>query len=576
MRLMMLLLAGQVQVAPPIPPPPPPSELIPRLIEQTGELTIEGEVRRTDNGDPLGDVQVTLTAPSASPQTPGAQLNVMTDSTGRFVFQKLPPAGGYTVQATKENHFAPPQDGRASPSAIKVVTLSPLQKVLKVTLNLIPGGTITGTVRDINGQPASNVDVMALKLAYRNGARWLQPIKTMPSDDRGIFRLWGLPPGEFYLRANPGSDGARGGGGTSGTYYPGVENPEIATLIKLKSGDETLADLQMRSGRTMRISGKFLNTIPELAEEPMGYLLMPRETDRIDEGNGGDLMQNQARGRTDGSFEIIATRPGLYDLMPVSPLRRDPTAPPVPITPGSPMYFTGRTPIEVGNRDVENLTVAITRGVDVNVHVSLRSVSTPLVANLRLGLRPADEVSTALTGFLARGQPIPADGNLTFRSVPSGRYTLTTNAGVAFLPPSGMYLADLRQASVSVYDHGIINVNKDPADPVEVIFAGRGGTITGNVETDGKPAESGRITLIPQGPRRSNALLYKRAGFSAGRFVLLDIPPGDYKIYAWKDLPADADENATFMAPYESQGRAVSIRAGGSTANITLPLIVEK
>jgi hypothetical protein len=81
------------------------------------------------------------------------------------------------------------------------------------------------------------------------------------------------------------------------------------------------------------------------------------------------------------------------------------------------------------------------------------------------------------------------------------------------------------------------------------------------------------VSLIPEGIRRENLLLYKRASLTDGRFAMTDLPPGNYKLYAWEDLPTGADENAEFMGQYEQRGRTVVVRAGMAAPDVALPLI---
>ena len=137
----------------------------------------------------------------------------------------------------------------------------------------------------------------------------------------------------------------------------------------------------------------------------------------------------------------------------------------------------------------------------------------------------------------------------------------------------GVYISDIRQGARSVYDQGVITVSKDVAEPVEVVLSADGGRIDGTVEGADKSSSTARVSLIPEGSRRDNLLLHKRASLVEGRFVLTDIPVGSYKLYSWEALPAGADENAEFMATYEPRGRLVTVRAGVAVPDIALPLI---
>ena len=137
----------------------------------------------------------------------------------------------------------------------------------------------------------------------------------------------------------------------------------------------------------------------------------------------------------------------------------------------------------------------------------------------------------------------------------------------------GVYISDIRQGARSVYDQGVITVSKDVAEPVEVVLSADGGRIDGTVEGADKSSSTARVSLIPEGSRRDNLLLYRRASLVQGRFVLTDIPPGNYKLFAWEDLPVGADENSEFMSAYETRGRAVTVRAGAAVSDMALPLI---
>jgi len=53
----------------------------------------------------------------------------------------------------------------------------------------------------------------------------------------------------------------------------------------------------------------------------------------------------------------------------------------------------------------------------------------------------------------------------------------------------------------------------------------------------------------------------------------IDVPPGDYKLFAWETLPTGADASAEFMSPYEERGRFITITAGSTLSDISLPLI---
>jgi hypothetical protein len=79
--------------------------------------------------------------------------------------------------------------------------------------------------------------------------------------------------------------------------------------------------------------------------------------------------------------------------------------------------------------------------------------------------------------------------------------------------------------------------------------------------------------VVPPAARRQNAVLFRtyRTSFN-GEFLLNNVAPGDYKLFAWESLPNSAYLNPAFMARYESLGQSVTITAGGNL-NLELKLI---
>jgi uncharacterized protein (TIGR03435 family) len=542
-------------------PPPPPTPLPIRIgggggvgggggaIPTTGSASIEGLVRRLDNSEPLPAALVTLLG---LPDRTGAllQREAYTDASGKFVFEKLPPST-YTVRVTPNNFFAP----TGTPTATASVPVTDGQKVSNVTFGLVPGGVIHGVIRDAGGRPQANLTARAMRVTYRDGRRILEPAKSVQSDDRGEFRLFYIPPGEYYVRA----DGRVTGDPVLG-YYPGGREAASATVVRVRGGDEFTANLQVLSAKLFRISGTVVNPIPELADEPRGFVLMPRDL-RFDDGTAAVVLPNLISNKP-GSFEISAL-PGSYDLMPAGPIRAG-----APIGAGNPHYYTGRVAVEVRDRDVEGVTVTITRGIDVSVQVNASAAPSLSLSNVRLGLRPVDALPSVLTNNNLGPGPLSADGKIEFRAVPEGKYALVIPGAAP-----GVSISDIRQGARSVLDQGVITVGKDGAEPIVVVLSSDGGRVEGSVEGADRTSATTRVSLVPEGTRRENLLLYKRAPLVEGRFTFTDVTPGLYRLFAWDDLPTGADENVEFMATYESRGRAVTVRSGAPVTDAVLSFI---
>jgi hypothetical protein len=153
---------------------------------------IQGTVVENQTGHPLARSLVAL-EPVAG--TPGAPLSVRTNAYGGFKFSLLP-AGAYLITASRTG-FASVQYGQKQwkSSGVPVVVSDDDSPAL--TIRLPRFGSITGTVLDENDVGLPEYEV----LAYRN-TRPPQLVTRAKSDDRGIYRLYGLKPGSYLVRSS--------------------------------------------------------------------------------------------------------------------------------------------------------------------------------------------------------------------------------------------------------------------------------------------------------------------------------------------------------------------------------------
>lgn len=141
--------------------------------------------------------------------------------------------------------------------------------------------------------------------------------------------------------------------------------------------------------------------------------------------------------------------------------------------------------------------------------------------------------------------------------MPQGDYRLRPQ-----ILPAGYSIVDVRQGGRSVAAEAI-SVGAGPAEPVEVILSRMGGKVDVTIESSpGKAPAASSVSLVPVGGRFGNPLFYQRKAAASGKATFDSVAPGEYRLHAWEVLPAGADENAEFMARYESRGRLVTVRPG--------------
>ena len=194
-----------------------------------------------------------------------------TDEQGRFELKELV-GGRYTVTASKGG-FVSLQYGQRRPSERGTpVDLPAGQTLEKVVIGLPRGSVIAGRIVDEFGEPLTGAQVMVQRYTYVNGVRQLrQAGQGDRTDDQGAFRVFGLPPGEYYVSATLRDD--RGprfnndddvpSSGYAPTYYPGTTSAAGAQRVTVNLGEEvggvtfglTLVPLARVSGRVVGPAG---------------------------------------------------------------------------------------------------------------------------------------------------------------------------------------------------------------------------------------------------------------------------------------------------------------------------------
>jgi hypothetical protein len=440
----------------------------------------------------------------------------------------------------------------------------------EVPLAMVQGAIIGGRVYDPTGAVVSNMTVQAYSVAYQTGFSLLQTTVTKTTDDRGEFRLFWLPPGDYYVGATTraaaplvgGQPGAR-------TFYPSVTRISEAQPITIRGGEDFRGmDIALRPAQLFKISGQITSSVIAPPNENGSPLVMAflHLADRDLETPNDNTAANQS-GRLSltpntGIFEITNVPPGSYELL---GRVADPS-----VGTGLGAFSWGRVIVDVEDRDVRGVSIAINPSPALKGAVRVVGGGS-LPQGLRIALTPMGGSSrVALYQLVAtRGTPVAADGSFSVASVPPGQFRVAALPG---LPPT-FYIADVRQSSATVFDSGFGIGSRDP-EPIEIWIASGAGVVEG-VVGDGptKVVPGAVVALIPEARRLENRALYAVANTDAsGRFSFRGVAPGDYQVLAWESTPPNAYQSMSFLKKYEGRGKNVRVPQSG-TASVEVTVV---
>jgi hypothetical protein len=469
--------------------------------------------------------------PGATVILQGSQDSYVTecDGSGRFQVSDLVP-GSFEARAEREGYTDLPRGGTAKSKVRPRFTVQASDRIEDLVLKLIPSGTISGRVLDLDGDPLAKISVTAMGYSYASGKKELRSFQSAMTDDQGEFRVSGLAPGRYYLQATKHWTnwalssmrvlGTPTSSDVQSTYFPGSIEIDGAVALDV-SADAHIKDrtITMMSAQPHTLRVTILGASTDSKNLVFGVM----------SPNGAGMMRN-------GTYGVTYTYP---DSLPGA-------------------YFVDAEDRKQGTSAEQ--WVKVTNG-DVDVKLTLvRPASLAGLMWVDDGGKVAFENMSVLlesTGGRRLWANVKADG--TFRV--SRLETLVYDIHVTGL--AGGYVK-----SIQVGEHESPDWQLDGARPggaLGIAVATDGGRIEGTVvDASGAAVDGAIVVAAPQGKRRAWAELARSATSKPdGKFQVRDLAPGEYRVFAFVDAEEGAPLDLDFRQPYESQGTKAEVQANG-------------
>jgi hypothetical protein len=490
----------------------------PAPLKGTSQLSV---VVSTDEptSRPLRRVSVSLQAGEIDVPNIG-----VTDDEGRVVFRNLA-AGNYLLSAMRagyvRTYYGSKLPGRGPGIAITVLDA---QKVGDIQIRMPRGSVLTGAVRTATGRPAPNQVVQAIMVRSSAGERRASALEagqgSAVTDDRGVYRMFGLAPGDYVVLVPStafGSEELRpmtaaelqwadsvvAGGTTTApatgmpaaptgaasvayapVYYPGTSVVNDAGVITLRPNEERSGvDFSLQFVPTAQITGRVVD--PD--GRPMNGIsvtLRPARTDGMDLFSS--IFNASARTGADGTFTARGVKPGAYTMTARATPQATPAAttnaPPNPAAMmqqemaaimGGGAGFThfAQEDVAVQGRDISDVVLTLRPGMTMTGRIVYEATTKTAPTDfsktgLVLMTAPTGSGVNDLVGSLM-GQgstplKIEPDGSFTVKGIAPGRYRLNT-------PMSMMAMAGVPSMAGGWTLKGAVAGGRDISDsPIEI------------------------------------------------------------------------------------------------------------
>jgi hypothetical protein len=549
---------------------------------------------------------------------------VVTGTDGRFSFVNVP-AGAYDLAATRPP-FLPARYGATIPGGKGIaLVLADAARVTDTRLTLLHGAVIAGRVSDERGEVSAGVVVRLLRRnAGGNGTAFERLDSSTSTNDRGEYRIFGLPPGEYLVTAAlagssqpvnvrlttqadidralqgqgrdssalttrnaPAGVQAPGPGATvrppdatAPVYYPGTTNAALASVVTVGVGEErSQIDFQTQLIRTSQVRGTVASADGALPDG-LFVTMVPSAFTRGAEPNPVTVPV-----RPDGTFSFAGVPPGDYLIAAGPGSRITITSEGASHTFGvnapagaadAPVF--GASSLRVDGADVSDVTVTIQRGVDVTGRLAMAGALPASAPPISVVLKPAEEVSQIVRQPFG-GRPNGATGRFEIPGITPGRYRI----GVAIplvavdplVPPSWtLRSVTLRGKDVTDLPFDIAR-DGQPID-LTVTMTDRLSSLRGRFQdAAARPVTEFSVVLFAADRAfwnwKSRRVLSARPS-SDGNFLFPDVPPGEYLLAAAAGLEADEWFDAGLLQQLTGAAIRVVVAEGEKTIqDIALP-----
>jgi hypothetical protein len=444
--------------------------------------------------------------------------SAVTDASGAFTITNLQ-AGHYRIQFQQQNY---PQARFGG--VTKNVDVKPGESTGPVTVELIPGASISGHVTDEDGDPLQGCNVQVHPAKHLE--QGVQMSGSLPSNDDGEFRAFGIAPGKYVLSAQchqtifqarqfsagPDPPPTRG---YQVQYYPLTSDSKSAEVVELTPGNEKSGiDFHVVPTAVTQVHGIFSPGGADWHGANLQILLASPDR-RSNVGASIDPVK--------GTFEFRQVFPGSYILS--------------VFTNGGDDRIGAFQRIDVSDRPIA-LTLELRHAIDLTGKVEIASsgnTANPVTPNqISIMMTPDSQV-----GMVPQPTQVSGDGTFTIKGVLPGIWHLQANGPMSFIKSAWLGSTDVTNAP--------LDLSAGASGTLRIVVSTNTATIRGSAAAgqqifaqridDDMPYRSNRSTMSDQN----------------GQYTFTGLTPGKYRVLVMDSIGPMPEEGGQEITVHEGE-----------------------
>jgi len=508
------------------------------LPAKTSTASISGKV--TIKGKAAAGVVVGVRLMETSSYQP-SRYKAVTDDQGNYKIINIPP-GQYQVVAVAPVYISEDQVRG------KTLLINKDETVENVDIALVRGGVITGRVTDSDGRPLIEEEVSLHPTEMSRGF-YYSPMNVR-TDDRGIYRIYGLPPGKYRVGAGVrDSFTGRQRSLYKLTYYPAAADVNQATVIEVTEGSEA-NNVDITLGRTMAKYSAQGRIVDGRTGQPVPNVRYGVKFFMGEYGNGS--MTTGSVSTSEGEFKLDNLSPGKYAVF-FEPTPEDD-------------FRADSVRFEVIDQDITGLIVRTSKGATISGVVVLEGTQDQAVQEKLRNVRVfASVFEEGVPGGDTQSSVIDRDGSFRVRALKAGL------VGFSLSQPGRLQIARIERDGIA-YPKGIRITDGEHLSGVRIIINYGSGTVRGIFKLEGGTLPQNAVMgvmlrRLGEDQDSLNSIAGSARVDARGQFFIEGIIPGTYELIGTVYVIGS-------RGPFRNTKQQVVV-SEGSVTNVTVTLNLE-